>query len=1311
MGWEGNVVGSWDFAWSGVSGIQTWTTPGDGRNWQNTQAHVLFATTNVPTRSVIELCARGNLPFAEWDGGGLLQLPTARPVFNFPKTVSFTYGSWMCERNELDMRYGPTISIGHRYGREGRRQPGIRPPKASATFTWQIWVKSLNGYEFAEPAWPFEGAPPAPPQPKPGLGGGSGPGDPRECPIAACPDGQGSAGDPINSGTGSFDFTVVDLSMPAAGEPLLFQRTYTSAIGELNGTPLGFGWTHNQDTRLIFADDPGGQPSMVWFKAHSANLYGFSRFDTATFVPLPGVLASLTRKPGPPVTYTLVNAAKAIYTFDEDGKLLTWADAEGNAFSYTYDGTGRLEEVNAGARSLSFSYDDQGHITQVTDQTGRTVSFSYDTSGNLVSAVDVLGNPWTYAYDGGHHLTQITDPRGVAALRTEYDGDGRAVRQFDGLGNTIAEITYNGDGTSEIADARDNVETHTYDEQGLLVSIEDPLDGTTTRSYDSSLRIHGSTDPRGDTTTFEWSQDGETLLSLVDAEGNQTDYGYDDANNLISSTDARGFTTTFDYSGRLLTQMSDPLGGTTSYTYSGEGFLESVTDPLAHTTTFGNDAFGQRTSMTDPSGNTWTYVYDELGRMTVSTDPLGVVTHVEYDPAGHPLRITQNYDPARPQNDLNQYNITTRFTYDEVGTLLTVEDTLARVTHFGYDDANRLIQRTDPAGNATAYTYDAAGNLVTITDALGRTTALTYDELNRPISQTDPLGRVTTMSYNPDGTLESSTDPLGRVTTYTYDGLKRLVAYRDPMGGVTTYDYDALGNPSSVSDANHHTTTTTWDALNRPVIVTDPNGHSRRLVYDAAGNLRHAIDALGNTTAYAYDSRNLLASASDPLGNATTYAYDVVGNAIGSIDANRVITRYEYDRLGRLTAVVQNAVEGAPAEAQTNVRTEYAYDAAGNRLEITDARGNARTFNYDALNRLTAAVDPLGNTTSFGYDAFGNPISKTDALGFTTFLEFDAADELVKIDYPEADPDVLFTYDPAGNLTSMTDGVGLTRWSYDALNRPTAVTDPFGDTVSYAFDAVGNRTGLTYPDGEAVTYAYDPADRLINVTDWVSSLTSYDYDAADRLQTIALPNGVVSSFDYDAAGRLTVLSHTLGAEVLASYQYGYDGVGNRIQASEALTYPWTPSLAAASPATGTDPGSVASAGSTSSTSRLAFDPLAALMGPMVLLVLVPIGRRRGHGASKVLLILAVMAGAHVDRLAHSDGHRDRSADGDLDRNADADGHSDPDGYRHADRHLYAFAHADSDTGGGHKDHRLCLRSALPPHRGGLLQWGLLPLHL
>jgi len=1207
-----------------MSGIQTWTTPGDGRNWQNMQAHVLFATTNVPTGSAIELCARGNLPYAEWDGGGLLQLPTARPVFNFPKTVSFTYGSWMCERNELDMRYGPSISIGHRFGREGRRQPGIRPPKAPATFTWQIWVKSLNGYEFAEPAWPFEGPPPAPPQPKPGLGGGSGPGDPRECPIAACPDGQGSAGDPINSGTGSFDFTVVDLSLPAAGEPLLFQRTYTSAIGELNGTPLGFGWTHNQDTRLIFADDPGGQPSMVWFKAHSANLYGFSRFDTGTFAPLPGVLANLTREPGTPVTYTLVNSAKAVYTFDEDGNLLTWADAEGNTFAYAYDGERRLERVSAGARNLSFSYDDQDRITQVADQTGRSVSFDYDSAGDLVSATDALGNAWTYAYDDAHHLTQITDPRGVAALRTEYDGDSRAVRQFDGLGNKIADITYNGDRTAEIANARDNVETHTYNDQGLLVSVEDALGGTTTRSYDSTLRIHASTDPGGDPTTFEWSQEGETLLSLVDAEGNQTDYGYDDASNLISSTDARGFTTTFDYSGRLLARMIDALDQTTSYTYSSEGFLESVTDPLGHTTTFANDGFGQRTSMTDADGNTWTYAYDDLGRLTDSTDPLGAVTHVEYDASGHPLRIIQNYDPARPQNDLNQYNITATFTYDEVGNLLTAEDTLGRRISFEYDEANHRIKRTDPTGSATAYAYDAAGNLVEVTDALGRTTLLTYDALNRPVSQTDPLGHETLISYNPDGTLMTSTDALGRVTTYTYDGLKRLVGSTDPAGGVTAYAYDALGNPTSVTDANHHTTATSWDGLNRPVMVTDPNGHTRRFVYDAAGNLSQASDGLGNTTVYAYDSRNLLASVSDPLGNVTTYTYDALGNMTSSTDANGVVTGFEYDRQGRLTAVVQNAVGGSPPDQETNVRTEYGYDAVGNRLTVKDARGNVRAFNYDTLDRLLGAADPLGNTVVFGYDAVGNPTSKTDPLGLTTTLGFDAADRLVKIDYPDPDQDVVFAYDPAGNLTSMTDGVGLTQWTYDALNRPMAITDPFGDSVGYTFDPVGNQTGLIYPDDKAVTYAYDPANRLINVTDWQASLTGYGYDAADRLTTIALPNGVVSSFEYDVANRLTGLNHTLEADVLASYRYDYDGVGNRTQAVEALTYPWTPSLAAASTSSASSGGSLPSSGG-----RIAFDPLVALMGPMALLVLLPIGRRRARGASQVVLILAVMAGASV----------------------------------------------------------------------------------
>jgi YD repeat-containing protein len=918
-----------------MSGIQTWITPGDGSNWQGTRAHTLFAAANVPPGSVIELCSRGNLPFAEWEGGGLRQLPTARPVFVFPKEVRFVYGSWMCARNEMDLsRTNDTMSIGHRFGAEGRRQPGIRPPGQSATFIWQIWVKSLNGYEFAEPAWPFGDLPPiSGTGPKPGLGGGSGPGDPRECHVSTCSDSQGQAGDPINTRTGGLDFTLVDLAMPAAAGPLLFQRTYSSSAVDLYVEPLGPGWTHNQDTRLVFEDDPGGGPGLVWFKAHSANRYGFVQYDAGTFAPLPGVLAELTRDPGSPVTYSLTDAAQAVYVFDMAGRLLRWADAEGNDFLYTYDGSGHLERVSAGARLISFAYDDTDRITTVADQTGRTVRFGYDSAGDLVTATDVLGQVWSYAYDGSHRLTQITDPGGVAALRLEYDSEGRAVLQLDGLGTRIIEISYSNDGTSTITDARGNKEVHAYDEHGLLVSTTDALGGATERGYDANLRANSSTDPAGHTTELEWSSDGETLLTVVDSQGNETSLTYDDLNNLLSVTDPRGHTTNYAYDGRLMTGITDAMGQTTTLAYTPQGFPTSITDPRGGTTTFTSNAFGERTSMTDPLGNTWGFDYDDLGRLVEVTDPLGRSQLSEFDAAGRLIRVVQNYEPSRAQNDQSEFNIVTAYDYDPVGNLVGVTDTLGRTTRYVYDAANRLVRTSDPAGSVSQFNYDDAGNLTTLIDPLGHATSFSYDALNRMVSSTDPLGQVSNTTYNPDGTVASTRDPLGRVTSYRYDELMRLISVHDAMGGTTRYSYDAAGNLTSVTDPNGHRTSTAWDALNRPDSVTDPNGNRRTADYDPAGNLLSVSDPLGNTTRYSYDARNLLAAALDPLGHLTSYTYDHIGNPTGFTDANGIATRYEFDRLDRLVTVVQNVLASAPPDEQTNLRTTYGYE-----LQLRPAR-------------------------------------------------------------------------------------------------------------------------------------------------------------------------------------------------------------------------------------------------------------------------------------------------------------------------------------------------------------------------------------
>jgi len=1211
----GNTTGVWEYEWDGMSGTQTWITQ-PGVAWHETSTATVLAYENIANETEIEVCSRGNLPYAEWKNGGARQPARVTPKFNWGFENTTGYRSWICTTQKLDLRYTDgTLAIGHHFGSPGRRQPGGKIAETTVVFYWQVWVKRIGNYEFAEPAWPFDELPIiSAAAPKAGQGGSSNSSDPRECPISACGNNQGYAGDPINTQTGNFDLTLVDLSMPSAAGPLLFQRSYASAAVDLYTTSLGFGWTYNQDTRLIFPGDPGGEPSMVRFKAHTASQYGFTQSDTDTFLPLPGVLATLTRDPGPPATYTLTNPVHDTYLFDEAGKLLSWTDPQGNSFVYTYDGSDRLSQVSAGSRSISLSYDSSDRIVSATDHTGRSVSFTYDAAGDLATVTDVNGEVWSYAYDGAHRLIEIIDPRGITTLRTDYDSEGRAFRQFDGLGTRIVEISFNGDGTSTIIDARGGSRTDAYDGNGHLASSIDPLGGTTSYTYELSGRTNSTTDPSGDATDFDWSDDGKNLLRVKDAGDFETNLSYDGLNNLVDVVDPRGYKTSYEYDGRLLTKITDPLNGTTTFEYSPEGFLTSATNPLGRRTTFINNAFGERTSMTDPLGNQWSYTYDALGRLTELQDPLGRLLRNEFDPAGRLLRTIQNYDPARPQNDLDEYNITTSYSYDALGNRTTVTDSLGRSTAYQYDQANRLIRATDPADNISLFLYDEAGNLTRVTDPLGRSTSFTYDLLNRIVLSVDPLGNRSSTTYNADGTVASTADPLGRSTSYSYDALKRLTSIVNALGGRTSYAYDAVGNLLLTTDPNGQSTSIAWDALSRPTSVTDPNGNRRGSFFDAVGNLLSVSDPLGNLTSYSYDLRNLVSSVKDPLGNLTSYRYDAVGNRVGITDANSVGTGYEYDRLDRLVAVVQNEVSVGPVDPQTNVHTQYGYDVLGNLVTVLDARGNSRSYAYDVLDRLISETDPLGNRRGYQYDPVGNLVAQTDAEGFDTFFTFDAADRLTAVDYPAADPDAGFTYDAAGNRLEMIDGVGTTSWTYDPLNRVTSVNDPYGQQVSYGYDAAGNRTLLRYPDGREVRYGYDPANRLTDVTDWALSQTTYTYDLADRLTAINLPNGVVSSLSYDAASRMTSLAHTSPVDTLASFQYGYDGVGNRISVVETMLYPY-PEIASSLPLGSATGGQVAA------------NPLLALMAPMALLILVPLGaRRRKKETPKALLVLVVLAG-------------------------------------------------------------------------------------
>jgi hypothetical protein len=153
IGWSGEVGGTFAYAWSGMSGHQYWNGPSDGGNWQGTRAHTDFTFQNIPNDAVVEVCSRGNLPYKEWNGAGLRQPALARPRGR--GLGEFTLGSWICTSQTLDLRYSTVINIGHAWAWEGRHQPGCcstaEHPIPQAHYDWEVWVKSINGYEFAPP--------------------------------------------------------------------------------------------------------------------------------------------------------------------------------------------------------------------------------------------------------------------------------------------------------------------------------------------------------------------------------------------------------------------------------------------------------------------------------------------------------------------------------------------------------------------------------------------------------------------------------------------------------------------------------------------------------------------------------------------------------------------------------------------------------------------------------------------------------------------------------------------------------------------------------------------------------------------------------------------------------------------------------------------------------------------------------------------------------------------------------------------------------------------------------------------------------
>ncbi|MGN6820465.1 MAG: hypothetical protein ACTHJR_17540 [Sphingomonas sp.] len=889
---------------------------------------------------------------------------------------------------------------------------------------------------------------------------------------------------------------------------------------------------------------------------------------------------------------TNANDASTSATYDALGRIQSSTDARGSVTTNVYDA---IDELKSATQAMEVgAYDDI------------TTSYTYDNFGEVVKTVDPrLNATYTYYDKLGRVIRQVDAERYVTDTSYTRGGKIHTVKRWAKVlasGVTVTETTYPPDPTT---DALDATTTFDYDNDDRLTKTTDAELKFETYGLDAFGDRTTITNKSGGTSTYNFNKRGLVTSIVVTA----------DVYNSAGTKTATSYTShayTYDLRGNVLTDTEAPglsESRVTSYVYDDlnrvtEKHLPQVLDNTNSTLVtpieyYKYDHRGNQIEAKDAASARTLSYYDQLDRVVVQIDPLGAYSTYTYSSvAGVNSMIARSYDttvslpanaggtpPAAPSGTYRQ----TTSNYDKLGRLTStvvagvLTGQLAGSTYT--TNANTTL--------TTSYSYDANGNVVTTTDPNGGVTYSYYDKLNRKTDQVDAGRFLTKWTLDAEGnalsetryanqipnavavaTIASATDStltslLGtgaadadRTTNFTYDRMgRRLTETRigltywtidanSPTGALTqvtngsstiTYTYNALGEVSTRTEA---ATTTGSSAQDVTTYTYDNQGRLTRTAgasfadYSGAtvqGILDYSYDGLGDVvrtvqnstriTLYNYGAGGRLQSTTDPTGASSThtYYYDIAGHKIGDAyyrlksDGTTSLHEgisYQYDANGNLTRQAFSTVSGGTFTDAGDV-TSLAYNAHG---EVTSRSLNGvvqTQFRYDAAGRLEASNANGGVWSYYLYDANGNQTAEIDDEGA-------AGVNLVN----QTLASVLAIATNSGASTvggSYIDGVNATLITYDARNlalsstqtkrQLTATGTPTDLTTSRAYNAFGEVTKDTDALNNATTYTYNTMGRKLSVVHPVAIVTGAN--GVDN--TAATPT---EYYYYDASGRL-----------------------------------------------------------------------------------------------------------------------------------------------------------------------------------------------
>ncbi len=638
------------------------------------------------------------------------------------------------------------------------------------------------------------------------------------------------------------------------------------------------------------------------------------------------------------------------------------------------------------------------------------------------------------------------------------------------------------------------------------------------------------------------------------------------------AADTGGLTVQFTIGDQFISSAQDPAGNIWYYNYGSDGVfpvfaptLASVTAPTMTTPD------GPRTPITN-------YVYETVSEpdtKPVISPPPDYVALVHYhtnlisisDPLTNVHSFEYQFDTSKQRFDdasLEIYTVNgeprwvsrvtlpdgSQSNYVQMGFAFFFEEDIT-----GY----RASQVTDAEGNSRV--YDFGGNQTLIMDDWADLLAPDHGDIRRvpmviyytTTTITYYSGSELTISAPTDGSGSFSHAPTGSTTqlwqeifTFNIDAGMSLSSVQDFSGNTTSYDY---GDPypstgefalfvGFYSQPTAENRVWTYSGVTETVTKT--------MHYGVYRVMDQSVDELGRTTAYELDgigrriSEKITAPGATDYIQVTLFGYDTAIQGFLNLHTVQklstatadptwvadLVKAYVPDASGRIAQEIVDP--DRTGYTGLKLTTIHVYDRNGNKRSTQDPNGNFKWFGYDGQNRVTIILDEGPGTKNFQYDVRGNKIVGTDENSHSTNFEYDSLNRVI-----------------TQTRVMVTEPDLVTRFTYNHVNSRTQVQDPNENTTVTDYDALQRPTQITDAAGKITLFEYDPADN--------PGASAFE-TSAFKPTKITDPRGVVTQMHYDSLYRLREKSVEYAPGLLSTVQTNTDAVGNIIETIDPLNH-------------------------------------------------------------------------------------------------------------------------------------------------------------